>query len=254
MTDCNSTKVPINPGTVLHKDKQGKAVDATEYRRIVGCLRYLLHTRPDLAYSVGMASRFMERPALHQNVVKQIVRYVQGTLNYGLVYTREEKEETLIGYSDSDHGGDRVHRRSTGGMAFYLNGGLITWCSHKEKTVALSSCEAELMAATVVAMQAMWLRTLLSELTRKKMQCVTIHVDNKSAIELMKNHVFHGRSKHIEIKFHYIRECVEKGQIAVKWIGTLEQKADSLTKGMVVTKLGEMRHMLGVRELEEHQA
>jgi hypothetical protein len=103
MTDCNSTKVPINPGTVLHKDKQGKAVDATEYRRIVGCLRYLLHTRPDLAYSVGMASRFMERPALHQNVVKQIVRYVQGTLNYGLVYTREEKEETLIGYSDSDH-------------------------------------------------------------------------------------------------------------------------------------------------------
>ena len=255
MTDCNPTKVPINPGTVLHDDKQGVAVDATEYRRIVGCLRYLLHTRLDLAFSVGIASRFMERPTvLHQNAIKQILRYVQGTLNYGLVYTREEKEEILTGYSDSDHGGDRDHRRSTGGMAFYLNGGLITWCSHKEKTVALSSCEAEFMAATAAAMQAMWLRSLLSELTRKKLQCVVIKVDNKSAIELMKNPVFHGRSKHIDIKFHYIRECVDRGQIAVKWIGTLEQKADSLTKAMAVTKLGEMRHMLGVRELEANQA
>jgi hypothetical protein len=228
MQDCNPTKVPINPGTVLHDDKEGVQVDATEYRRIIGCLRYLLHTRPDLAFSVGMASRFMEKPTvMHQNVVKQILRYLHGTLNYGLVYTKEEKEEVLLGYSDSDLAGDRKLRRSTGGMDFYLNGGLITWCSHKEKTVALSSC---------------------------KPQCVTIHVDNKSAIQLMKNPVFHGRSKHIDIKFHYIRECVERGQIAVKWIGTLEQKADSLTKAMAVTKLGEMRHMLGVRELEGNQA
>jgi hypothetical protein len=177
------------------------AVDATEYRRIVGCLRYLLRTRPDLAFSVGMASISMQRPTvLHQNAVKQILRYVQGTLNFGLVYTREEKEETLIGYSYSDHGGDREHRRSTGGMVFYLNGGLITWCSHKEKIVALSSCEAEFVVAIAAAMQAMWLRSLLSELTKKKLQCVIIHVDNKSAIQLMKNHVFHGRSKHIDIK------------------------------------------------------
>jgi len=77
-----------------------------------------------------------------------------------------------------------------------------------------------------------------------------LFVDNRSAIELMKNPVFYGRSKHIDIKFHYIRECVERGEITVKWIGTLEQKADSLTKAMAVTKLGEMRHMLGVRELE----
>ena len=171
------------------------------------------------------------------------------------MYTREEKEEILTGYSDSDLAGDREHRRSTGGMVFYLNGGLITWCSHKEKRVALSSCESEFMAATAAAMQAKWLRSLLSELT-KKLQCVTLFVDNRSAIELMKNPVFHGRSKHIDIKFHYIRECVERGEITMKWIGTLEQKADSLTKAMAVTKLGEMRQILGVRELEvqEHQA
>jgi len=81
---CNPTKVPINPGAVLHDDKQGVAVDATEYRWVIRCLRYLLHTRPDLAFSVGMASRFMERPTvMHQNAVKQILRYLQGTLNYG---------------------------------------------------------------------------------------------------------------------------------------------------------------------------
>ena len=255
MMDCNPTKIPMNPGTKLHDDKAREAIDATGYRRIIGCLRYLLHTRPDLAFSVGMASRFMKRPTvMHSNAVKQILRYLKDTMNYGVVYTREEKEERLVGYSDSDLAGDMDHRRSTGGMAFYLNDSLITWCSHKEKTVALSSCEAEFMAATAAAMQAMWLRNLLSELTRTKPKKVVLFVDNNSAIQLMKNPVFHGRSKHIDIKFHYIRECVERGDILVKRVSTLEQKADSLTKAMSVVKLVEMRHLLGVRELEGHQA
>jgi len=110
------------------------------------------------------------------------------------------------------------------------------------------------MATTAAAMQAMWLRNLLSELTRTKPKVVTLYVDNNSAIQLMKNPVFHGRSKHIDIKYHYIRECVERGEIVVKRVSTLEQKADSLTKAMPVVKLGEMRHLLGVREFEVHQA
>jgi len=254
MADCNPTKIPINPGVKLHDDKGGVTIDATEYRRVIGCLRYLLHTRPDLAFSVGIASRFMERhTVMHSKAVKQILRYLKGTIHYGVVY-KEEKEEKLVGYSDSDLAGDLDHRRSTGGMAFYLNDSLITWCSHKEKTVALSSCEAEFMAATAAPMQAMWLRNLLSELTKTKPKIVTLFVDNNSAIQLMKNPVFHGRSKHIDIKYHYIRECVERGEIVVKRVSTLEQKADSLTKALPVVKLGVMRHLLGVRELEEHQA
>jgi hypothetical protein len=165
MADCNPTKVPMNPGTKLHDDKGGVTIDATEYRRVIGCLRYLLNTRPDLAFSVGMASRFMEKSTtMHSNAVKQILRYLKGTLNFGVMYTREEKEERLVGYSDSDLACDLGHRRNIGGMAFYLNDSLITWCSHKEKTVALSSCEAEFMAATVATMQAIWLKNLLSEL------------------------------------------------------------------------------------------
>ena len=141
MSDCNATKVPMDPGAKLDVDKQGERTDATMYRRIIGCLRYLLHTRPDMSFSVGVASRFMEKPTVkHFNAVKQIMRYLKGTLNFGLVYTQEKKPEELVGYTYSDSGGDIVGRRSTSGMAFYLNEGLITRNSHKEKTVALSSC------------------------------------------------------------------------------------------------------------------
>jgi len=154
MVDCNSTKFPMSLGVKLDEDKQGVSVDSTEYRKVIGCLRYLLHTRPDLSFSVGMASRFMEKPTLmHQRAVKQILRYLKGIVNYGLVYTQEGKQEVLVGYSDSDHAGDIVGRRSTGGMVFfYLNESLITWNSYKEKTIALSSCEAEFMTATAAAM------------------------------------------------------------------------------------------------------
>jgi hypothetical protein len=110
------------------------------------------------------------------------------------------------------------------------------------------------MAATQVAKQALWLRTLLSELIATQPRTVTLFVDNNSAIALMKNPVFHGHSKHIDIKYHFIRECVERGKILVKRVCTTEQKADALIKPLPVVKLGVMRHLLGVRELSEHRA
>jgi len=144
---------------------------------------------------------------LHTKAVKQILRYLKGTMDLGLVYTQFGGEEILVGYTDSDLAGDLVERRSTGGMTFYLNGNLITWCSQKQKTIALSSCESEFMTATATAtaMQALWLRGLLSELTKTKTKVVTLYVDNNSAIALMKNPVFHGRSKHIDTQLHFIR-------------------------------------------------
>ena len=111
-------------------------------------------------------SRFMENPAvMHIAVVKQIFRYLKVTLEFGLVYIQGGGTGLLVGYTDSDHGADQVERRSTGGMAFYLGENLISWCSQKQKTVALSSCESEFMAATAAARQALWLRNLVSEIT-----------------------------------------------------------------------------------------
>ncbi|KAG6484866.1 hypothetical protein ZIOFF_053391 [Zingiber officinale] len=120
----------------------------------------------------------------------------------------------------------------------------------KQKTVTLSSCEAEFMAATTAACHALWLRSLASELTGVEPKLVTLFVDNKSVIALMKNPVFHGRSKHIDTRFHFIRECIEKRQIVIEFVNTGEQRADVLTKALPGVKLDVMQQLLGVRDLE----
>lgn len=248
MSDCNSTKYLMDPKEVLHKDEMGISVDATEFKSIIGGFRYLVHTRPDVAYSVGIVSRFMKRPTLlHQNAAKRILRYVKGTINLGLIYTRDSQNNILTGYSDSDLAGHVDDRKSTKGMAFYLNEILVTWVSQKQRYVALSSCEAEFMAATAAACQAIWLRNLLTQLTGKDVGHVTIYIDNMSAIYLAKNLVFHGRSKHIDIRYHLIRECVAKGEIKIKHVSTNEQRADSLKKTLTTVKFEKMRKLLGVK-------
>ena len=146
--------------------------------------------------------------------VKQILRYIKGTLDFGCIYEKGSNEG-LHGYSDSDMAGDVDDRKSTSGMVFYFGNNLISWCSQKQRVVALSSCEAEYIAASIAACQAVWLGRLLADLTKKKVEKVTLKIDNQSAISLCKNPVHHERSKHIDTRFYYIRECVEAGMIDV---------------------------------------
>lgn len=126
LSDCNPTKYPLDPNEQIRKDEGGKLVDVTQFKSMVGGLRYLVHTRPDIAFAVGVLSRFMEHPiVLHMNTAKRILRYIKGTLDYGLVYSRKNNNNTLTGYSDSDLAGNIEDRKSTGGVAFYLNDSLI---------------------------------------------------------------------------------------------------------------------------------
>ncbi|XP_074328244.1 secreted RxLR effector protein 161-like [Apium graveolens] len=186
-------------------DETGKTINATEYGCIVGSLRYLTHTRPDISYAVGVGSRFIERPTIkHQQAVNYILRYISGTVDHGLVYTRDENKKAIIRFSDSDLVGDVIDRRSTGGMCFYLNGNLVLWASQKKRVITLSSCEAEYMATIIVACQSILLRGLVSQKMGQQIGIVVLSVDNRSAIELMKNYVMHGRSKHIDVRFHFI--------------------------------------------------
>lgn len=250
MANCNPCRYPMEYKLQLDKDEGGELVDATEYRSTVGGLRYLTHTRPDISFAVGVVSRFMGTPTVkHNQAVKHILRYVKGTIDFGLVYKYERNEKILLGFSDSDLAGDVVDRRSTGGMCFYLNKSLVSWTSQKQRVVALSSCEAEYMAATTAACQSIWLQGLLEEITGKEIGPVTLHVDNKSAIELMKNPVQHGRSKHIDVRFHFIRECIEQGKLVVVFVATHEQRADILTKALGRVKFEEMREVIGVRNI-----
>ncbi|XP_063942912.1 secreted RxLR effector protein 161-like [Daucus carota subsp. sativus] len=159
----------------------------------------------------------MERPTIiHQGAVKRILRYVKGTLEYGIVYKRGTGDYLLAGYSDSDLAGSRDDRRSTGGVTFYLNESLVTWISQKQRCVALSTCEAEFMAVTAAACQDIWLKNLLTQISDEKIGPVVTYIDNISAIDLARNPVFHGRSKHIGIRYHFIRQCVERGEIVVQ--------------------------------------
>ena len=164
MGECNAVQTPMEFGLKISKAEEEQSIDETDYRRKIGCLRYLLHTRPDLAFSVGLLSRYMHNPKTSHGVaLKQILRYLRGTTKLGLVYKHASTIE-LKGYSDSSHNIDDDDGRSTTGHIFYLNDCPITWCSQKQETVALSSCEAEFMAATEAAKQAIWLQELLEEI------------------------------------------------------------------------------------------
>lgn len=205
MNGCNAVHTPMESGLKVSMAPNEEAVDETEYRRQIGCLRYLIHTRPDLSYCVGVLSRYMHQPKVsHAAALKQVLRYLRGTLSYGLMFKRTDRRE-LVGYVDSGHNIDEDDGRSTTGHIFYLNDCPISWSSMKQETVALSTCEAEFMAATEAAKQAIWLQELLEEVTETPYAKTTIYIDNKSAIALTKNPVFHGRSKHIHKRYHFIR-------------------------------------------------
>jgi hypothetical protein len=154
LTDCNSALTPMEERLKLSRDSMMEEVDTTHYRRLVGSLRYLAHTRPDLAFSIGYVSRFMQRPTTeHQQAVKRIIRYVAGTLDHNLYYPRCHGEAHLIEYSDSDHAGDIDTSKSTSGILFFFGKCLVSWQSVKQQVVALSSCEAEYIAASTASTQ-----------------------------------------------------------------------------------------------------
>ncbi|GJT41272.1 ribonuclease H-like domain, reverse transcriptase, RNA-dependent DNA polymerase [Tanacetum coccineum] len=249
MIDCNETLIPMDPGTRLTKITEGTMVNSTEYRSLIGCLRYLLHTRPDLSYSVGLLSRFMQEPReQHMKAIRQVLRYVKGTKDYGITY-KHNGGNKIYGYNDSSYGVNTQEGKGTTGIIFYYGESPISWSTQKQASVALSSCESEFIAATAAATQVLWLKRLLSKLTHSQEEKVTIQVDNKSAIALMKNPVFHERSKHIDTKYHFIRECVEKEDIQVEFINGEYQKANILTKAASKIKFLTMRQLIGLKDL-----
>ncbi|KAF8783882.1 hypothetical protein HU200_000329 [Digitaria exilis] len=261
MKGCKASLTPMDEKLKLSKESSAPKVDATSYRSIVGGLRYLEHTRPDISFIVGYVSRFMEDPREdHLATVKRLLRYVAGTIGYGLVYKQGRGEQLelqghgdpleLLGYSDSDMAGDVDGRRSTTGVIFFLGASPVTWLSHKQKVVALSTCEAEYIAASTACCQGVWLGRVLLELTEENAPAPVLRVDNQSAIALAKNPVLHGRSKHIDIKYHYIRVCIERGQIKVEYVETARQLGDILTKPLGRTRPAELRTKIGSLDLE----
>jgi hypothetical protein len=253
MLGCNPAETPMETNTKLCLDENGEVVNSTLYKQMVGSLRYLCNSRPDLFFAVGVVSRFVDTPKKsHMTAVKRILRYVQGTLEYGILFPSNNNNvvNQLVGFSDSDWCGDQVDRRSTSGYIFKFLNAPISWCSKKQPVIALSSCEAEYIACAYAACQGIWLESLLKDLTIELSEPIQLFVDNQSAINLARNPVSHGRTKHIETRFHFIRDQVSKGRIAVTHCSTEVQEADILTKSLKHDRFKEMRNKLGVVSLE----
>jgi hypothetical protein len=246
MKGCNPVDTPMEQHIKLLPGKPELVSNATKYRSIVGSLRYLVNSRHDLAFSVGMVSRFMEKPnSEHWAALKRIVRYVAGTTELGCKFDKGSHIE-LLGYTDSDHAGDLEKRKSTTGMVFFLGGNIVTRNSHKQRVVALSSCESEYIAAATGACQGVWLSRLLADLTCSEVKKFRLLIDNRSAQELSKNPVYHERTKHIDTRYHNIRECVADGKVEVEHVSTDDQLADILTKALGRIRFAELRRQLGV--------
>lgn len=230
MKDCNLMNTSSKFGLKLNKDDGGKKVNSTLYKQIVGNLMYLAATRPDIMHAVSVISRYMECPTeIHLLAAKRILRYLQGTKEFGLFFKKGEKSD-LFGFTDSDYAGDSDDRKSTSGYVFMLGTGVVSWSSKKQPIVTLSTTEAEFVATTACACQAIWLKKILEELQFKEDGPTLIYCDNISAIKLSNNPVLHGRSKHIDVKYHFLRDLMNDGVINRVYCRSEDQIADILTK------------------------
>jgi hypothetical protein len=220
------------------------------YRRIVGSLIYMTITRPDLSYAVGVVSQFMQTPRKpHLDAVRRILRYIKHTLQCGIFY--EAKSQLQVhGYTDADWAGNVSDRRSTSGFMFSFGSGAVSWSSKKQPTVALSSTEAEYRGAAIAACEVVWLQKLLSDLGQSVDAPVVIYCDNISSILLANNPVYHARTKHIEVHYHFIREKVLTKEFDLIHVSTEDQVGDIFTKALGTDKLKKFRKMLGVLEVD----
>ena len=253
MEDAKTIRTPVDTSTKLVKgDDDEMCVDQSLYQSAVGSLLYLsLATRPDITFAVSNVAKYCTRPTnKHWTAVKRIFRYLKGTQNYGLCYSKDDSG--CVGFSDADWGGDLDTRRSTSGYVFRFGGAAITWRSKRQACVALSTAEAEYVALAGTVQESLWLQQLLSDLQGKPADPMVIFEDNQSAMSMSKNPKFHGRSKHIDIKYHFTREQVSNGKIVLKYCKTSEMTADFLTKGLNGEQFEKLRLMAGVVPMTEH--
>lgn len=231
MLECKPVATPMDPG-IETSGEAGNELTSEPYNELVGSLIFLIQcTRPDIAFAVGMLSRHLKNPT-HRDWerAKRVLRYLKGTIGYGIKYQTDQEEELVV-YSDADYAADTETRCSTTGYLSMLAGGPITWKSQLQKTVALSTMEAEYMAVSAAVQETIWLRRLLKELGEQDgASPTTVYCDNQSAICFTKNPVQHQRSKHIDVRYHFARQAQEENVVAVKYLPTEQMVADPLTK------------------------
>lgn len=248
MFECKAVATPMEPGLQLSKNPN--SVFSVPYQELVGSLMYLsVMTRPDISYAVSYLSQFNNcYDETHWKAAKRILRYLQGTKTFCLKFKKSQVFE-LVGYIDADWASNSVDRKSYTGFCFTLSGSVISWGSSKQKTVALSSTEAEYMGLAEGSKEAIYLRNLLIEITDIKIGSVKLFNDNQGAQKLATNPVFHKRSKHIDVRHHFVRDVVANKVITLKYLNTVDMPADIFTKSLSSVKHFKFIKSLGLDEM-----
>lgn len=245
MEKCKSVATPLDPGCQVNCNDDCERVDQQEYQSLVGVLMYLaISTRPDILHSVSkMAQRNTDPHVEHMTMLKRILRYLAGTINYKIIYESNDSK-ALEGFVDADWAGDAVDRKSYTGFSFFVSDCLVSWESRKQNSVALSSTEAEYMAASEAAKEAIYLKRILMEIESTQDEPVVLNIDNQGAMMLAENPVHHKRSKHIDIKYHHLRELVEKQEILLNYCPSGDMISDIFTKNLAKEKHVKFVHMI----------
>lgn len=235
MSDCKPAKTPVEVGLKFSEDD---TICDHPYQQAIGSLLYVAQcTRPDISFAVNMLSRYNKEPKTgHWIAVKRVLRYLQGTKDLMLVYTKDG-DGTVTGYCDADWASDMHDRKSCTGNVFMLQNGAISWCSRKQATVALSTAEAEYMSMSSATQEALWLQQLHAELGQQQASPIIINCDNQSAIKLANNDCYLPKTKHIDIRHHFLRDQVNKSKVKFNFCKGSEMIADILTKGTTLDKL-----------------
>jgi hypothetical protein len=246
MIDCKGASTPIGSGVklVASEDDFNEEI-AHKFRRCLGSVMYVMTcTRPDLCYAISKLSRYMSKPnEQHWIAMKRVLRYLQQTAHVSLLLD-SDSTLTVTGYCDADWGTDTDDRRSITGACFFVGGALISWMSRRQVTVALSSTESEYLALGDAMKEAIWLRGIVAELTGEKQRKVRLYGDNQGCLKLADNSAYHSRTKHIDIRAHFLRDVINRGEVELEYVRTEDMTADILTKG-----LGEVLHWKHLRGL-----
>ena len=255
MDKAKTVSTPLAPHFKLsaelspQSDEEKQQMSHIPYSSAVGSVMYaMVCTRPDISHAVSVVSRYMSCPGKeHWQAVKWILRYLRGSADLCLVYDQSDCTSSVTGYVDSDYAGDLDKRRSLTGYVFTYSGGAISWKAVLQSTVALSTTEAEYMALAEAVKEALWMKGLVSSLGLQQ-DFTVVFCDSQSAIHLTKNQMFHERTKHIDVRYHFVREHVTQGDIVISKVATEKNPADMLTKVIPAYKFKHCLDLIGIRD------
>lgn len=252
LSNAKGRKTPMDTNlTLVENSSQAEAESIRRYQQIIGSLLYLANcTRPDLSQAVSKLARFMSNPSEdHMVAAKQVLRYLAGTPDMGILYTKDGNPE-IQGYCDADYAGDMTKRKSTTGFVFTRSGGAISWCSKLQPTVATSTCEAEYIAAAHGTREALYLRNMQADVSGMA-RPIHMGVDNQGALKLIHHPQSHQRTKHIDVAHRFVQDRVERGDIVCTYLQTNQMVADCLTKAVPLQKFQENVRDMGLKRRPE---